>query len=265
MYSEDTEIMSYEALKQNILDNVSHRGAGNMKREGKNILKLPPEIGLLRNAREIGFQNNHLTDIPVEVSNLYNLEKLDLRNNRLSSLPLEFANLTNLEMLLLGQNQFTKFPQAILNLKRLVYLDLSHNFIEDIPEELFNLENLVVLKLQRNRIRQIPSHVIQLKKLHTLDISNNLITRLPLRYKDVLSLGDRFNHVIFYGNPLFIPPEMFGLTTLNDFWDVGWVRYFHILEELYEQIAKPTKQTKSSQVGINFDDLILNYLQEMVA
>ena len=95
----------------------------------KNPLKLPKEISLLINLKEIHLQGDLLIEFPQEILSLINLKELWLEGNSIKEIPKEIENLTNLQI-----------------------LDLDNNFIIKLPKELKSLTNLERLYLENNKL-----------------------------------------------------------------------------------------------------------------
>ena len=103
--------------------------------------ELPPELGDLRNLRELILRDNQLTgEIPLELGNLANLEVLSLVGNRLSGpIPREFGELTGLrELRMRGNGLSGEIPSTIANLTnlRLIYLGENELHWQDNPTNL---------------------------------------------------------------------------------------------------------------------------------
>jgi Leucine-rich repeat (LRR) protein len=161
------------------------------------------------------------------------LRMLLLDGNNLSDLPKELGDLPNLEIIRLSINRFWEFPKAILSIRKLVQLDLSSNSIEALPDDLYSLTALKSLALSQNRISYISPKISNLRLLYHFDISNNLVTALPFDDSWSSLPEDRFVNVVFYGNPLLpFPPERFGMSVTEDFWDFRWMMYFSKIREL---------------------------------
>ena len=124
--------------------------------------ELPPELGNLRNLRELILRDNQLSGaIPPELGNLANLEVLSLVGNRLSGpIPREFGELTGLrELRMRGNGLSGEIPSTIANLTNLRLIYLGENELHGkIPDELKHLPRLRYIKLNRNRLTgEIPA------------------------------------------------------------------------------------------------------------
>ncbi|MEH1815805.1 MAG: leucine-rich repeat domain-containing protein [Nostoc sp.] len=104
-----------QIIKQAVRDKVT-----TLKLFGKDLTKLPPEIGQLTNLQTLSLYNNELSSLPPEIGQLTNLQTLNLYNNELSSLPPEFGQLTNLQTLNLSRNQLSSLPPEFGQLTNLL-------------------------------------------------------------------------------------------------------------------------------------------------
>ncbi len=84
---------------------------------GFGFRKIPAEIGLLHNLKELDLDNNSIEDIPSTIGQLQQLQKLSLRANCLQSLPEELGQLQQLKKFYLAQNQLEKslVPSFLFN------------------------------------------------------------------------------------------------------------------------------------------------------
>jgi len=97
--------------------------------------RLPAEIGLLTNLRNMYLDNNYINKLPAEIGLLTNLRNLSLAN---TDLPIEFTQLTNLESIKLGHTKSNSYSELnkLPNLKQ-IWISDKHNDL--IPENLWHL------------------------------------------------------------------------------------------------------------------------------
>jgi len=150
------------------------------------LSQIPPEIGQLRQLRELYLSCNRLTQIPSEIGQLQKLRELSSSYNQLTQIPLEIGQLQQLRYLFLNNNQLTQIPPEIGQLQQLRCLDLSYNQLTQIPfgllclpPEIGQLQQLRTLSLSNNQLTQIPPEIGQLQQLQTLILSNNQLTQIP--------------------------------------------------------------------------------------
>ena len=125
-----------QIIEQAVTDKVT-----TLKLFGKDLTKLPPEIGQLTNLQSLDLRRNQLSSLPPEFGQLTNLQTLDLTFNQLSSLPPEIGQLTNLQTLDLTFNQLSSLPPKIRQLPNLKKLDLRRNPVP-IPPEILGWKDL---------------------------------------------------------------------------------------------------------------------------
>jgi hypothetical protein len=119
---------------------------------------------VILNYRNIGLQYKELVELPPEIGLFSNLRKLDLSSNQLKALPPEIGNLTALTELHLFGNQLKALPPEISNLTALTELDLSLNQLEALPPQIGNLAALTELALTTNKLTALPDFVLNLSR-----------------------------------------------------------------------------------------------------
>ena len=134
--------------------------------EGKNMTRLPAEIGKLTNLITLSVTFSSLRELPREIGKLKNLHTIRLHHNELKGIPAEIGNLVNLQELSLGVNR-----------------------LGDLPGEIGKLDNLQLLDLGNNELRDLPVEIGGLTKLTKLNVSDNKLTKLPLEISKLASLG----------------------------------------------------------------------------
>ncbi len=137
----------------------------------KNIIKIPREIGVLKNLKKLYIYDTIIQEIPTEIGDLINLKELYLSENKLSHIPKEIGNLKKLEELYLNDNVLEELPKELGNLNNLQVLFLNNNYLTELPKELGNLYNLQQISLYGNDIKYIPKE-IQILKNNGLKIFN---------------------------------------------------------------------------------------------
>ena len=176
------------------------------------ITSIPVEIGVLQNLEILDLSCNKIDSFPVELGNLIKLLYLDLSSNAITSLPTSFGNLHALETLNLSQTGLTSFPQGICNMRNLKVLSMCTNRLTYLPLEIGNLQNLNSLFLEYNNIISFPQGICNMRNLKLLSMCINSITSLPpeignLQNLEILNLS---------GNTLTsLPPEIGNLLNLE--------------------------------------------------
>lgn len=137
----------------------------------------------IANAEEVTrlkLEYQNLQKIPAEVLLLPNLRELYLANNSLAALPDSFTQkLSRLEILDLSGNNFQKFPEALTSLSDLMYLNISRNRISTLPASLGVLSSLRFLDIQHNKFKEFPEAVLEIENLQNLSLSNISLLSLP--------------------------------------------------------------------------------------
>jgi Leucine-rich repeat (LRR) protein len=220
-----------ELLK--LIESYGDGGGGILNLSNRNISVLPAEIGRLIRLKSLILNNNLLTELPPEIGNLHDLIHLQIADNHLRDLPSELVKLPNLWYVNLSCNRFNNFPIAALGLPSLLHLDISSNQISELPAKLYQKTRLQILELQHNRLKSLAKEITNLRELRTLDISNNQLTLLPFGLPDTQQLVtfDHWVNIIFWGNPLLIPPDVLGMDNREHFIDFGWMKYLSLLEQ----------------------------------
>lgn len=206
--------------------------------ERKEIVSLPPEIGLIGHPKLLNLKDNKLKTLPPEIGHLVSLTSLDLSSNDLQFIPPEIAQLSNLKMLNAGHNQLDSIPSHIGQLTKLQDLNFQKNQLHSIPPEIGLLKMLRVLDFQRNQIQSIPPEIGQLSNLHTLKLYQNQIQSIPpkisqlsnlqvlwLNENQLESLPPEIGQLVsihtleLYNNKLrSLPPEISQLSNLKALW-----------------------------------------------
>lgn len=180
--------MNVAEIKTIIQETLASK-ANKLNLTDKDIVEIPPEIGLLTELRRLWIIGNRkLKKLPPEIGNLRNLKVLDLNRNSLSALPTEFSQLKNLTGLYLSGNKFTTIPKSIFELTELQELRLADNQITELPIDIKKLVNLRELDLRGNPL-SIPPEII--KNLYDPGsiISAYLGRKRPLREAKVIVVG----------------------------------------------------------------------------
>lgn len=140
-----------------------------------NLLELPPQIGTLKNLRELHITaTNNIKTLPPEIGELHNLAVLDLMfNENLEEIPMEIYRLKNLEQLLLTNNKLKELPKGVSALKKLKVLRLDNNNLTCLPSDIVELSNLEDIRLGGNNLEMLPPGIEKLKTLKVLSIYHN--------------------------------------------------------------------------------------------
>jgi Leucine-rich repeat (LRR) protein len=171
--------------------------------------RLPKNISLFKNVRELKLDTNDLKELPVQIGELTRLERLSLSNNHLKTLPDQaISKLTSLRSLHLSNNEFEAIPSSVISLKLLEFLDLTSNSIKSIDKNISKLGNsLKSLLLYDNMIEDM-TNIQELKLLDSVWIGKNKIKCVPLSITNIKTLDwkNRYFTVILDNNPLTEPP-----------------------------------------------------------
>jgi Leucine-rich repeat (LRR) protein len=173
------------------------------------IEKIPKNISLLKNLKELKLDTNDLRVLAPEIGDLLQLERLSLSNNNLTMLPDTLGNMINLQSLHLANNKFKKIPHCIFNMHKLVFLDLTSNNIIEIDRNIKNLKySLKRLSFYGNQIQVLSDWIDDLSNLEELWLGNNKLTTIPLSITNIKSLDWSHNYisVILDENPIEKPP-----------------------------------------------------------
>lgn len=143
-------------LNLSTLPNIFHIAAFSerfirLKLSENKLTTLPPEIGQLKQLKEIDLNMNWLMSLPTEIGQLTQLKTLNLFLNDLTSLPPEIGQLTQLKKLYFMRNQLTSLPPEIGQLTQLQTLILWDNQLTSLPPEVGQLTQLKTLDLSSNR------------------------------------------------------------------------------------------------------------------
>lgn len=146
----------------------------------RDLVVVPPEIGVLKNIEELLFAYNNIRRINPQLQFCKKLRRLDLTSNIIEELPYYIGNIQSLEELSLRDNRLSSLPNSFSKLKNLKTLDISNmhrsmakgkNNFSYIPPSACHLPNLERLLMEKLPIRQIPVSLLYLKKLKVLSIS----------------------------------------------------------------------------------------------
>lgn len=88
---------------------------------------MTPEIGQLKELRELDASDNHISVLPNAIGKLVKLEVLKLRGNHLKTVPASIGACENLQRLNLSKNSIEKLPATLLELEHLRVVDLRGN------------------------------------------------------------------------------------------------------------------------------------------
>ncbi|KAG0207337.1 hypothetical protein BGX28_001387 [Mortierella sp. GBA30] len=142
-------------------------------------IRIPVEIGFLRNLTLLDLSKNRLTSLPETIKHLSKLVDLKLSFNQLESIPAGIGGLTKLAALYLDNNRLESIPSHIGQIKGLVNLDLSDNPITVLPAEVGKLQFLRRLKLDRCPLKEEFVH----SPLHSPPTLLELAARVIVRHE----------------------------------------------------------------------------------
>ena len=186
-------------------------GLTSLDLSSSDLTRVPPEIGILAELKELSLIGNRLTSLPSEIRNLTKLEKLYLSNNRLRDLPSGIGNLEELKELRLGVNLFETLPPEISELTKLKVLTILQNQLTSLAG-IGNLSGLEKLILNNNCLESLPSEIGKLTNLKHLSIEGNQLTNLPTKIGKLTNL----KYLSLFGNRLgSLPTEINELTELK--------------------------------------------------
>jgi len=177
---------------------------------GKPLIELPYNIGLLQNLEQLYLPKTQLSSLPKSFSTLTKLNTLRLDNNQLTFLPENFGQLTNLKELELENNQLTSLPNSFIQLANLESLSLNENQLRSLPDDFGLLRKLNSLRLEDNLLTSLPESFGQLAELGVLLLYNNQLSSLPESFGQLKSLKG----VSLVNNQLENLPESFGQLTV---------------------------------------------------
>ena len=127
----------------------------------------------------LNFSNNQLAKIPTEIGMLSNLREICLSFNKFRAIPASLQTCEKLETLLMNGNQIQEIDvEGLRKLKVLTVLDLSNNDIQQVPPELGTLTQIRSLQLEGNSFR-VPRPQILVKG--TQSIMSYLRDRIPAK------------------------------------------------------------------------------------
>lgn len=221
-----SEIKNFEEFLKNLSHNKSLE---KLEFSNNKLIKLPKEIGLLKNLQSFFSSNNkfrkelpnefynlkELKNIEIQgseieiisdkLNHLKKLESLKLYHNKISKLPKKIGSLSNLSKLYLNHNKITELPKDIGKLN-LSYLSLNNNSLKELPNSFTKLKNLDTLMLQENYIKVLPKKIGHLKKLKYLNLQLNNFNQLP----ESISKLTKLEHLNISRNKIKYLPTNFG-------------------------------------------------------
>ncbi len=177
------------------------------------LAKIPPEIGLMKELREIYFYNAYqLKAIPPELGQLKKLEMLQFAGTRVEILPAEISNCKKLWHITANANRLKSLPPEIGLCSSLRYLNIGANKIKTLPPEIGNLTELDNLSLGYNQLSELPETFKNLKKLTYLTMGDNQFSVFP---KEILELHSLFTFWIHKNRLKSFPVELGNLQNLE--------------------------------------------------
>lgn len=174
------------------------------------LLKVPKNIGEMRQLRILCLDTNELKKLPQEIGNLRNLERLALSNNLLTTLPSSFSDLQKLKHLHLANNYLKVIPACVYSMLNLEFLDASDNKIFEISEDISALVGLETFLLLYNLLETVPESITKCLNLRSLWLGNNRLKYLPSNFGDLTKLDWEFhsNSANIDGNPSLQRPPV---------------------------------------------------------
>ena len=107
----------------------------------------------------LNLQGRNISRVPMELGRLEKLKALDLSGNALTSFA-PFRGLPSaLRSLILRANQLTELPGYIGMLRNIETLDLSNNQLQSLPDSIVVIAPSVLLDLSGNKLCSLPSDV----------------------------------------------------------------------------------------------------------
>src|SRR5579872_359997 len=175
--------------------------------------KIPEELGLLSNLKELILEKNQISHIPPSICQCKHIILLNFNSNKLTELPNDIGLLTNLTELSLTDNQITHLPKSIDQCTNLHILYLSGNPISELPLT-FYLLPLRNLYLDKTNIAANLSTLRLSPKLLKLNLSNNALSEFPLGITTARSLESinlSFNNISMIPNDIRILSQIWRL------------------------------------------------------
>lgn len=99
-----------------------------------NIKKISPELGKLKELKELNLFSNKIEDFPSAILELKSLQRLDLGANELSSVPDDINKLGQLEYLSIILNKITTLPESMIGMEKL-YINDGRVLENKLPQE----------------------------------------------------------------------------------------------------------------------------------
>jgi internalin A len=152
------------------------------------LVKLPEEIGELRQLIFLNVNACKLTSLPSTIGKLKHLRRLEAANNEIDILPEAVGRIGSLNKLYLYNNRLQDLPESLSHLHSLESLSLSSNPLARLPDSIGKLMTLTCLALAHTKLRDLPESFRKLTKLQYLSLGNSHITRLPLWFGELNSL-----------------------------------------------------------------------------
>ncbi|MHA1869402.1 MAG: leucine-rich repeat domain-containing protein [Promethearchaeota archaeon] len=205
------------------------------------LIKLPPQIVLLKNLIELDIEEGYVKEIPKDIKNLSNLsiflvnkkiiEKIDESFYPIirRSMNIKYPSLDDHDSLFLSllldslglkeeiphfdlQSEIEDYGYSSHNGK-IIKLVINNKKIKFLPNYIDAFNNLTYLYLGRNKLSSLPESIGYLKNLQKLWINNNKLSSLPESIGQLTNLKELW----IYNNQLSSLPESIGdLTNLKE-------------------------------------------------
>lgn len=219
----------------------------------RGIVKIPPEVFLLRNLKKLNLSGNNISSIPKEIENLSKLETLDISKNKIKVFYSKLCTLKRLKILNLNHNQIKTIPKQICNLKKLISFHIGYNEIDILHLELFKIVTLRELDIGNNKISILPKEISQLVYLRKIWLNNLHITNFPI---DSILEMKNLSNIYCFGNlnskgTLDTSFDILQKIKGNSIKELNRVR---IIESIIKQNNKNMDELKSIFISYSHDD-----------
>lgn len=214
------------------------------------ISSVSPEMGLLKNVKELNLSNNLLESLPDQFFDMTGLVKLLLFSNKITELNKGIKKLKKLKTLSMMDNQLSKLPIETGDLSALEYLFLSQNKLQGaFPQCILSLTNLKSLVMNNNNLSgPIPEGISNLSKLENLSVTNNKFSSLPA------SLGELGQLEYFYA----MKNEIEGTLTHINFKGLQNLVLFQVGYNKLRGLFPIDFKLKHKRRGVSGPNLIIN-------
>jgi len=162
-------------------------------------LRVPSNIGLLRNLKSLNMNENNLDAIPNSISDLTNLTSLGLRDNNLTKLPPRLGDTVKLEALDLSNNNFTELPVGLRGMgSSLNRISMPKNKLTELPSWMSEFTSLTKMNFSQNGLSVVDESIVWAHTLRRVCLYSNRLERFPagiLRSKSLRHLEIANNNI----------------------------------------------------------------------